>query len=198
MKCIPAALATAILLSPMPALAQDHSETSLAGFHIGADAVRDALEARQPTNTREADRNGYGGRAHVGYDAVVGDIILVGAEIGVGSGGRTVDQASLAGGRYRVNPGMTYDATARIGIAPGGNFALYGRAGYRWLRTEQTVSGQTSGNFTSRETERGFTYGGGAEVAVSQNFAIRAEYNRTEFSQNLRQSRISLGVSFRF
>lgn len=198
MTLIPALMATAVLLLPAAASAQDDDDSALAGVHIGIDAIRDSLEASQPNSPREASRNGFGGRAHVGYDAVIGDIVLIGAEIGAGIGGRTVDQASLAGGRYRVDPGFNFDATARIGIVPSGEIALYGRAGYRWLRTEQEISGQAAGNGTRRETERGFTYGGGAEFAVSENFAIRAEYNRTKFSEDLRQSGISLGASIRF
>jgi outer membrane immunogenic protein len=198
MKTILAGMISAVLLTPVAVQAQDADRSSLAGLHIGIDGVRDSLETNQPTSTRDADRKGFGGRINAGYDVVIGDIALIGAEIGVGKGGRTVDQASLAGGRYRVNPDLTYDATARIGIAPGGGFALYGRAGYRWLRTEQSVTGQTVGNFNRKITEKGFTYGGGAEFAVSENFSIRAEVNRTKYSDNLRQNKISIGGAIRF
>ncbi|MFM9851405.1 MAG: outer membrane protein [Sphingomonadaceae bacterium] len=198
MKRIFAGMMAVTLLAPVAVQAQETERNPLAGPHIGVDVVRDALEANQPTSTRNASRRGFGGRINAGYDAVIGDIALIGAEIGIGTGGRTVDQASLAGGRYRVNPGITYDATARLGIAPGGGFALYGRAGYRWLRTEQSVTGQTLGNFSRKVTEKGFTYGGGAEYAVSPNFSLRAEFNRTKFSRDLRQNKISLGAAIRF
>jgi outer membrane immunogenic protein len=183
---------------PSTAYAQDGEGSRLSGPHIGIDAVSDSLEANQPTSTRDASRRGFGGRINLGYDAVLGNMVLLGAEAGIGTGGRSVTQASLAGGRYTVNPGLTYDVTARAGIAPGGGFALYGRAGYRWLKTTQSVSGQAANNFSVKETERGFTYGGGAEIAVSQGFSLRAEYNRTKFNQNLRQSKISVGASIRF
>lgn len=190
--------AAALLIVPGAAFAQEGDRNALAGPHIGIDAVRDSLESNQPASTRDARRNGFGGRIHAGYDAVLGNVVLLGAEIGVGTGGRTVDQASLAGGRYRVDPGLAYDATARLGISPAADFALYGRAGYRWLRTEQSITGQTTGNFNRKVSEKGFTYGGGAEVALSDSLSIRAEYNRTKLSPELRQSKISLGASFRF
>jgi outer membrane immunogenic protein len=198
MKRIFAGLITALLVAPIAAQAQDADRSPLAGAHVGIDVVRDSLEANQPTSSRDANRKGFGGRVNVGYDAVIGNIALIGAEIGIGTGGRTVDQASLAGGRYKVDPNLTYDATARLGIAPGGGFALYGRAGYRWLKTEQSVTGQTLGNFSRKVTEKGFTYGGGAEYAVSPNFSLRAEFNHTKFSRDLRQNKISLGAAFRF
>ncbi len=198
MKIIFVGMVAAALLAPVAAHAQEAERSSIAGPHIGVEVVRDSLEANQPTSTRDADRKGFGGRINVGYDAVVGNIVLVGAEIGIGTGGRTVDQASLAGGRYRVNPSLTYDATARLGIAPGGGFALYGRAGYRWLRTDQSVTGQALGNFSRKVTEKGFTYGGGLEYAVSPNLSLRAEYNRTKYSRDLRQNKISIGAAIRF
>jgi outer membrane immunogenic protein len=198
MKNFTSGIAFALLFAASPAFAQDGDRPSLSGPHIGIDAVRDSLEANQPTSRIDKSRKGFGGRAHVGYDAVLGGMALIGGEIGIGTGGRTIDQVSLGGGRYKVNPGLTYDATARIGIAPGGRFALYGRTGYRWLKTEQSITGQTIGNFNRKLTEKGFTYGGGAEAAISGNLSVRAEFNRTKFSRDLRQNKISIGASLRF
>jgi outer membrane immunogenic protein len=187
-KMIPA-LALSIALFPGAAFAQDGDRSPLAGPHIGVDGVYDSLEANQPNGTREATRRGFGARAHVGYDAVLGDVVLVGVEAGIGTGGRTVTQPSLAGGRYSVNPGLTYDVTARLGVAPGG---------YRWLRTEQSIAGQTTGNFRRDVTERGFTYGGGVEYALTDSISLRAEYDRTRFSRDLRQSKVAVGATIRF
>jgi outer membrane immunogenic protein len=198
MKKIFAGMLAAALISPVAAYAQDAERSPLAGPHIGVDLYRDTLEANQPSSTVRTKRKGIGGRANIGYDALIGETLLIGGEVGLGSGARTVDQASLAGGRFRVNPGITYDVTGRVGIAPGGQFALYGRAGYRWLRTEQSVIGQTTGNFSRKVTEKGFTYGGGVEYAMSDNFSLRAEYNRTKFSPDLRQNKISVGAAIRF
>lgn len=199
MKHIHVTLAVALLAAPTSAFAQDGDENLLQGPHIGISVVRDSNEANQPTSTTDVSRNGFGGRLHAGYDAVLGGIVLVGAEIGAGLGAKTVDQTSLVTpGRYRVNPGLTYDATARLGISPANGLAIYGRAGYRWLRTEQSISGQATGNFSRKVTEKGLTYGGGIEFAVSENFSLRGEFNRTKFSKDLRQSKISLGASMRF
>ena len=192
------ALAALAFSAPATAFAQESDAPSLAGFHVGFDGARNALEANQPTSKNDKSRAGLGGRFNAGYDVVLGQTVLLGAEFGLGKGGKTVDQPSLAGGRYKVDPGLTYDATARFGIAPGGAFALYGRAGYRWLKTQQSVSGQTAGNFSRKETEGGFTYGGGVEFAATKNLSVRAEFNRTRYSDNLRQSAVSIGAALRF
>lgn len=199
MKTSPLAIVAALLFFPTSAFAQDGDDNRLQGLHIGIEAVRDANEVSQPSSTREASRKGYGGRAHIGYDAVLGNVILAGIEIGGGLGGKNVDQASLVTpGRYTVNPGLSYDASARLGISPVNGLAIYGRAGYRWLKTEQSITGQTTGNFTRKETEKGLTYGGGIEYAATENFSLRAEFNRTKYSNDLRQNKISLGASIRF
>jgi outer membrane immunogenic protein len=198
MKMITPVVAAVLAIAPAAAFAQSGDESPLSGPHIGVSGVYDSLESNQPTSTREATRRGFGGRAHAGYDAVVGNMFLVGVEAGIGTGGRTVTQPSLAGGRFSVNPGLTYDVTARAGIAPGGGFAIYGRGGYRWLRTEQTISGQATGNSQRNVTERGFTYGGGVEYALSEGISLRAEYDQTRFSRDLRQSKIMVGASIRF
>lgn len=199
MNSIKIGLVALLSVSPIQAFAASGDENMLQGPHIGVDVVRDANEAGQPTSTSNASRSGFGGRVHVGYDAVIGDIILVGAEIGVGLGGKTIDQASLVQpGRYEIDPGLTYDATARLGFSPVNGLAVYGRGGYRWLRVKESVTDQIADNFSRKETEKGFTYGGGIEWALSENFSLRGEFNRTKFNKNLRQNKVSLGASIRF
>lgn len=193
-------LALAALLATVPGVAhaQDGGKSPLAGPHIGIEVSRNSLEANQRTSTKDASRGGIGIRGNLGYDVVLGNSFLLGAEAVIGTGGRTVSQPSLAGGRYRVDPGITYDVTARAGLVVGDGFALYGRAGYRWLRTEQTITGQAANNSRRKVTEGGVTYGAGLEYALSDNFSLRAEYNRTRYSKDLRQSQIALGASLRF
>ncbi|NJS13312.1 MAG: porin family protein [Sphingopyxis sp.] len=198
MRMFTRALALAVAIAPGAAFAQSGEGSPLSGPHIGIDGVYDSLEANLPTSTAENTRRGFGGRVHAGYDIVLGDVALFGVEAGVGTGGRTVVQPSLAGGSFSVNPGLTYDVTARAGLALGGRVALYGRGGYRWLRTEQSISGQAANNSQRTATERGFTYGGGIEFALTDNIALRGEYNQTRFSSDLRQSKVSVGATIRF
>lgn len=137
-------------------------------------------------------------RGAIGYDIAPVNGLILGVEAGAGTAGRTFGQASLRGGRYGFNPGLAYDATARIGIAPVSNLMFYGRAGYRWMRNQREITGQTMGNDTTKRTDRGFTYGAGIEYALSERFSLRAEFNRTNFDRNLTQNRVAAGASLRF
>jgi outer membrane immunogenic protein len=187
------------LLTPAMAQAEDGDRNPLTGPKVGIEVTRDANQIRQTAGTLDAKRNGFGIRGFAGYDMAIGNVAIIGGEMGIGKGGRTSDQASLlAGGRYRVDPGLTYDATARIGFIPVENLMVYGRGGYRWLQTKQVISGQAAGNGTTKVTQKGFTYGGGLEYAVTPNIGLRAEFNRTNYDRNFKQNKISVGASLRF
>ena len=192
----------AFLMLPTAALAQDTDRFPFAGPHVTIEAARDSNEAEQPGSlrtTKGKDRSGIAVRGAAGYDVALGGIGIIGVEAGIGTGGKTINQRSLAAvGQYRVNPGLTYDITARAGFAPTPNILIYGRGGYRWLRTEQSITSQATGNRTFKRTEKGLTYGGGLEFAVSENLSLRGEFNRTKYSKDLRQNKISLGASIRF
>lgn len=199
MKAVILSTTAALLALPMMAQAQGSERNPLSGAKVGIEATRDSNKIRQLGSAFDAKRNGFGGRVFAGYDAAIANVAIIGAEIGIGKGGRTTDQSSLVGvGRYRVDPGLTYDATARLGFIPTTGLLVYGRGGYRWLETKRTIVGQTAGNGETKVTEKGFTYGAGLEYAVTPQIAIRAEYNRTNFDPNVRQNKMSVGASFRF
>ena len=199
MKTIFTGMAALAFLAPAIADAGESERNPLSGPKVGVEVTRDANQIRQAGGTLDANRNGFGVRGFAGYDMAIGNVAVIGGEIGIGKSGRTSDQASLlAGGRYRVDPGLTYDATARIGFIPAEGFMVYGRGGYRWLKTKQVISGQATGNGTTKVTEKGFTYGGGLEYAVTPNIGLRAEFNRTNYDRNFKQNKISMGATFRF
>jgi outer membrane immunogenic protein len=202
MKTLSLFCAAAMLALPVAAQAQDADESPFSGAHVGVEVTRDGNKVRQdgsPATVNSAERNGYGFRGHLGYDLSLGNVVVVGVEAGIGKGGRTVSKPSLLpGGTYKVDPGLTYDATARLGFTPTSNVMIYGRGGYRWLKTDQSIAGQATGNRNFKLTEKGFTYGGGLEVAVTNGLSLRAEFDRTEYSKNFKQNKISVGASIRF
>ncbi|WP_160296813.1 outer membrane protein [Sphingomonas sp. ERG5] len=205
-------LVVAALALPIAAQAQDRSAqgasrtqgepSPFAGTHATVEIGRNDTKVRQdgaPASKPFEHKAGLAKlRGAVGYDAALGSNFLVGAEAGIGTGGRSFKQRSLAGGTYRFRPGLTYDLTARAGVMPVKNLLIYGRGGYRWMRSKEEITGQTTGNGVYKQTDGGWTYGAGVELALSSSFSLRGEYNRTNFDKNLRQNRLSLGGSFRF
>ncbi len=191
-----------LMLVPAFAFAETDAET-FTGAKVGVDISRVRTSLRgDPGNigaTDKSARNGVGYRGYVGYDVQLGNTFVVGAEAGIGGGGRAVTQTG-ARGRTTVDPGLTYDISARAGIVPAPGLLLYGRVGYRWLRTDQktSLSLPNAGTVSNRRTEGAVTYGAGAEVLVSPSFSLRAEYNRTPYSRNVRANALSIGGAFRF
>lgn len=188
----------AFLTLPSLAHAQDAERTPFSGPHIAVEANSDFNEAQQTPTSPARKRSGYGARGAAGYDAALGKKVIVGAEFGFGTGGRTLRLPSLAGGIYSVNPGVTYDLTGRAGIAPIDKLLIYGRGGYRWLKTRQSITGQSTGNTSFKLTEKGFTFGMGVEAALTRNISLRAEFDRTNYSKNFSQNKAAFGAVIRF
>jgi outer membrane autotransporter protein len=175
-------------------------EQTFTGARIGVDISRIRSSLRGDAGGVGADstiaKNGVGYRGYIGYDVQLGNAFVVGAEAGIGGGGKTVPQLGSAG-KFTVKPGLTYDISARAGFIPVKGLLLYARTGYRWLRTkEATTLGGAA--LTTKQTERAWTYGLGAELQVSPAMSLRAEYNRTPYSANYKTNAFSIGGAFRF
>lgn len=178
--------------------AQEAASRAFAGPHFGIAAVHDSNEASQTKGSAEKSRTGFGARGAIGLDLPVTDAVIVGAEFGIAKGGRTIDQPSQGGGRYRLTPGVNYDLTARLGWAVNPYLLIYAKAGYHWMEREEAIAGQAVGNGTTKGTFGGFTYGGGVEWNVAPQLALRAEMDHSAFSDRLRQTRLTMGPIFRF
>ncbi|OYY70058.1 outer membrane beta-barrel protein [Sphingomonas sp. 28-63-12] len=190
-----------LMVVPTLAHAQDDANT-FTGAHIGVDISRTRNSLRNDpgvigTTDRNA-RNGVGYRAHAGYDVQLGNVVI-GAEAGIGGGGKSVRQTGTRG-QYVLDPGLTYDVSARAGLVAVDGLLLYGRGGYRWLQSDRrTAPAAANGaTATTRQTERAFSYGAGAEVLVSRSLSLRAEYNRTPYDKGYKANAFSIGGSLRF
>jgi outer membrane immunogenic protein len=193
----------ALLALPSIAQAQDEGSAPFTGFHVGIDANRTDTEVKQdgaPKARKGVNRVSYSViRLSAGYDAAIAPGVILGVETGVGvNKARRITQPSLAGGVFRYQPRIGYDATARIGFTPSSKLLIYGRGGYRWLRGDRQISGQVIGNSRIKRTDGGITYGAGIEYAVSPSFGLRTEFNRTNYSRNLTQNIVSVGAQIRF
>jgi len=204
-------LATTAMLMLIPGLAQaqteaqpqaQNAESSFTGVKIGAEIsrVRETLRADSGNvgATAKSTRNGIGYRGYLGYDYQIGPVVI-GAEAGIGGGGRSIRQSG-ARGSYVLDPGLRYDVSARAGLVPVDGLLIYGRGGYRWLKSERrtTSTGASALPATTKQTERAVTYGVGAELLVDKHFSLRAEYDRTPYDRNLRANAFSMGAAFRF
>ena len=194
---------TAALMATAGGAAAQQGESVFDGFSVGATVDYRRNESRTtPTGLDDRlDRRagGVGYRVYGGYDHTVTDQWLVGAEVGVGGGGKPIE-ATATGGDYRLDPSLTYDVSARAGFLATPTVLLYGRAGYQWLKTEERVRYSTTSRPTVNrdETQGGVLYGFGAEWAVSDEIAVRAEFDQTDFGDGLKAAQVQLGATFRF
>lgn len=195
-KCILALVAFGAFV---PGTAYANEDSPLAGISVGVAVTHDSNKVALPATTISAERRGLGVTGFVGYDAVIANRVLVGVQAEVGTGGRTA--GALVGNgiaSYFVDPGLTYAATARAGVLASDQLAIYGRMGVRMLRAEILVIDPAGKLAASRTTETGFTYGAGAEFALSEALAVRAEYNRTNFDDGISQNKFLVGGALRF
>lgn len=195
-------LAATAAASLMVGAAIAHAEepaNNFGGFKLGANLSWDRLSVDRDvagvTPRIDVGKGGIGGRGFVGYDAALGPIVL-GAEAGIGIGGRTARQ-NVTRGSYGVDPKLNWDLTARAGVAVDPSVLLYGRVGYRWQRNETSlVDGTTTTRRTT--TDGGLSFGGGAEFALSEGVALRGEFMRTNFDETLKGNQFRLGAALRF
>jgi outer membrane autotransporter protein len=194
--------AVALLAGATAASAQDASP-AFTGFKLGGSLDFRRNEAKHAVTGLasgiDKQEGGPGFRVHAGYDTTLSDRWLIGVEGGVGGGGKAL-QRKYADGDYKLKPGLSYDASARLGVLAGDGVLLYGRGGYQRLRTEETVSFTGAGlaKVARKKTQGGVMYGVGAEFAVAENFTLRAEVDQTSFGHGLKQAQVQLGGSMRF
>ncbi|MGV3481857.1 MAG: outer membrane protein [Sphingobium sp.] len=193
-------VAAVCVMVPAGAFAQSADEGSFSGMKVGVSADYRSHEAEYPLTrigtTIDRDRAGFGYRAHAGFDMELGHMLVIGAEAGLGRGGKRL-RAKSATGEYSLTPGWSWDVSGRAGILPANNILVYGRAGYSWLRVREKTDfvATATKDIRTGATESGFLYGGGIETAIAPGFFVRAEYNRVNYRDGLRASRTQLGMA---
>lgn len=194
-------LTSAVMIALMPAIAhaEDPNER-WTGLKAGIEASRDRLSIAGDSGNIGAGprsaRNGVGYRGFVGYDVQIGGVVI-GGEAGIAGGDRTAIQNGTRG-QYLVNPGLSYDLSARAGVVVAPGVLVYGRAGHRWLQTDRTTIAANGTRSLREQTDGGITYGGGAEFQIGPHFLLRAEYMRTPYDRQLKSNRFAIGAGFRF
>lgn len=188
---------------PATAFAQDAEKGAFDGIRVGVSIDRRTLDGNYEIpdfDTKlDKDKTGIGYRGHVGYDMQIGDTFVIGAEGGIGRGGRSLSTKGDVAD-YTLKPGWNADVSGRVGVLPTSNILLYGRAGYSWLRANETTDFQDVKRLDIKRsgTKKGMLKGGGVETAVASGVSARAEYNRVNYCEGLKSSRIQLGLSLGF
>ena len=142
-------------------------------------------------------------RLFAGYDAVLANGLLLGAEAEIGptGGTRVARRGGLTAGATRSE--RNYAITARIGAPIDDKTLLYLRAGYAAERLHSTYVGPTIRIFPPPQTEAtdweaGLITGVGAERRVSDHVSLQAEYNRSSLSGGYHIQALTAGAVWRF
>lgn len=198
-KQFPVVLAAIAAAAAIPTIASAQTAApTFSGPHIGVSAGWNQGRVDEGTGSARLrdNQSGVAVRGAAGYDVAIGNSAIIGAEIGIASGGRDII-ATRGANRYRVDPGVALDASARIGVKPTSALLVYGKAGWAAERVKTSLTNGTR-TIAGKSTEHGFLWGGGLEVAMSKNVSLKAEYDRVSFNDQYKRNRLLGGVNFRF
>jgi outer membrane immunogenic protein len=139
-------------------------------------------------NELDINSTGFLGGGHVGFNYQFGSWV-----VGVEGEGSWTDlsisriSSSLVSGTsvgFSADSNWLAMATARVGYTAY-QFLFYLKGGVAWMDVDYTASALTGGvvtnSITVNDTRLGWVVGGGAQLALSNNWSIRAEYNYIDF-----------------
>lgn len=191
------------LVAAQTAHAQSGEDKSFDGFKVGASVGRTSQDVDRKiageTAKLDIDKKSIDWRGYVGYDIQTDSNIVIGAEVGIGGGGKTLEQ-KVGATNVKVNPRRSIDATGRVGYAAGNQVLLFAKGGWAWQRFDVDAKSTAAGakSVETRIKENGFLYGAGVEYALSPSFSLRGEFDRVKFSDELKRNRFLLGAAVRF
>lgn len=178
------------LPAPVPAI----PAASWTGLYLGAHAGSGLFSTQWGNGTGElatsaaqrlpvdGDAGGVLVGGQIGYNQQIGDIVL-GAEADVSTGQLNSTVRCLNDWRSTcsTDTDVMGTLTARAGYAFD-NILLYGKAGMALANSNFAVpGGGYVGRYTGSDTLVGWTVGAGVEIALTQEFSARAEYNYIDF-----------------
>jgi|AntAceMinimDraft_11_1070367.scaffolds.fasta_scaffold05945_2 outer membrane immunogenic protein len=199
MKIFTYTLAALVSAATLPAFAQNADGFSgfSAGTEIGIQKNKIEVTAPGAVNFKDSSR-GYALRGFAGYDFAISDSLILGGEAGLSLGGPSVKKSSDTA-RFRADPGVMFDISARAGLAVSESVLLYGRAGYSNSKIDISASNTAvPGTATDRDKRKGgLLLGAGGEWAMSDALNLRAEYRRAKHG-DLKSDQLMLGGVIRF
>ena len=149
------------------------------------DSDKDTFGGISSTN----DNAGYGGVLYGGIGSNLWGPMYVGIEGGLGLNGGT-SFVSDGTKSFGLKAGFSFDINTRLGFTVSDRVLVYALGGY----TSMKFSGQ---GFTTEQSKSlgGYRYGGGFEIGIFEDIALRIEYVKTEHSA---VTWTQAGDSFRF
>jgi outer membrane immunogenic protein len=163
------------------------------------------------TGTGSASDDTFVGGVVVGQSFQSGKVVF-GIEVDFGSFGLR-DVVGRAGVPYTQFPSVNYSmqaaletdwlltARASIGWTPVSNFLLHATGGLAVTKVQVSNSfsdngtAQGVGGTSDEQTRIGWTIGGGAELALSRNWSLKAEYLHVDFGSVRASSSVFCGPS---
>ncbi len=187
-------MTAALILAAAPAVAQTADDALFDGPYVGVQAGwgRRAIEGIGI----DKHRSGVDYGAYAGYDARLGQSLVIGGQAAIGAGGRTLTNTIPTVGTNGVDPGLNWSVSGRAGVLVTPTVLVYGRAGYGREKVRNIFPSSTG--TTDREWLDGLIVGGGAEMALSRRISVRAEYRYSDFDRDYNTQQALIGVSFRF
>ncbi|MFZ2587112.1 MAG: outer membrane beta-barrel protein [Alphaproteobacteria bacterium] len=134
-----------------------------------------------PSNTGDSfkDNDSVSLGAQAGYNWQRGPLVM-GVEADVADSNSKGDDHFSLGQQDIVKGKWEASARGRVGVDVGGVLMPYATAGWAWQSVDYTIyDDQLPATSTKTNMLNGPTYGGGLEMAISNNMSLRGEYRRT-------------------
>jgi outer membrane immunogenic protein len=163
------------------------------------------------TGTGSASDDAFVGGVAAGQNFQSGKVVF-GIEVDFGSfglrnvvGRNGVPYTQFPATNYSMRAALETDwlltARARVGWTPVSNFLLYATGGLAVTKVQVSNSfsdndrAQGVGGTSDEQTRIGWTIGGGAELALSRNWSLKAEYLHVDFGSVRASSSVFCGPS---
>lgn len=166
------------------------------GPYVGVAAVRDAYEIKGDllgdVYLDGLSANGYGAALYAGYDLPLTANIFVGLEANASLTGAALT-ISDEDGKAQIKARESFGFSSRLGYKVTNTTGVYARVGYQNTKFKTNFFGDTeSGN------EEALVYGAGLETGLGAKTSLRAEYSVEDYDSSVSNSKLSVGISYRF
>lgn len=186
---------TLALLASVAFTGTAHAEI-FEGPYVGVAAVRDAYELQGEflgdANVDGLSANGYGASVYAGYDLPLSANIFAGLEANA-----TLTSAALTvsdeDGKAQIKARESFGFSTRLGYKVTDATGIYARVGYQRTNFKATV-----GSLSDNDTQEALVYGAGLETRLGGKTSLRAEYTVEDYDDVVSNSKLSVGISYRF